>query len=130
MPLNKKIWSISFVFLSSGIAGLALTFLTFTIDFLNRDGDLYSRVVAIISKPFIYLGRNPLAIYVLMMGTQSIMNWIPIGDMSLWDRIYYSVFESWITNKEVASTIYGIFYAIIWIVVGWLLFRKNIFVRL
>jgi predicted acyltransferase len=35
MPLNKKIWSISFVFLTSAVTGLSLTFITFFVDVLG-----------------------------------------------------------------------------------------------
>jgi predicted acyltransferase len=35
MPLNKKIWSISFVFLTSAVTGLSLTFITYTVDVLG-----------------------------------------------------------------------------------------------
>jgi len=34
MPLNKKIWSISFVFLTAAVTGLFLTFITYTVDVL------------------------------------------------------------------------------------------------
>ena len=130
MPINKKIWSISFVFVSCGIAGLCLTFLTYTIDVIGAEDNQYSRIVKEVSKPFIYLGRNPLAVYVLMMAAQSILAMIPVTDDGLWDAIYYSCFESWIPGKEVASTIYGLFWLIIWILVGWIMFKKNIFIRL
>lgn len=66
MPLNKKIWSISFVFLTSAASGLALTLITYLFDVLNKKYVKYGRVANIITKPSIWLGRNPLAVFVVM----------------------------------------------------------------
>lgn len=66
MPLNKKIWSISFVFLTSAASGLALTLITYLFDVLNKKYVRYGRVANIITKPSIWLGRNPLAVFVVM----------------------------------------------------------------
>lgn len=35
MPLNKKIWSISFVFLTTAVSGLSVAFITFFVDVLG-----------------------------------------------------------------------------------------------
>lgn len=37
MPFCKKIWSISFVFLTSGVSGFSLLFLTYVIDILGKN---------------------------------------------------------------------------------------------
>lgn len=129
MPLNKKIWSISFVFITCGIAGIALTLLTLAIDVKGKGDDSYSRFVKLISQPFVYLGRNPLAIYVLLMGSQSIIGLIPAGEHNLWDQIYYYGLESWLP-AGFASTLYGIIWAVILTLVAWKMYQKNIFIRL
>jgi heparan-alpha-glucosaminide N-acetyltransferase len=66
MPLNKRLWSISFVFLTSGITGLSLAFVTFFIDVLGKRYAKYGKIINKITTPFLWLGMNPLAIYVLM----------------------------------------------------------------
>lgn len=66
MPLNKKIWSISFVFLTTAVSGLSLTLITYVVDVLGSKYEKYGKIVSIVTKPFIWLGRNPLAIFVLM----------------------------------------------------------------
>ena len=66
MPLNKKIWSISFVFLTSAVSGLSLTFITFFVDVLGGKHPKYGRIINVLTTPFVWLGRNPLAIFVLM----------------------------------------------------------------
>lgn len=131
MPLNKKIWSISFVFLTTAVTGLSLTFITFAVDVLGPKHEKYNKIITIITKPFIWLGRNPLAIFVLMdLLAIFMIKYIIINEKSSWSHFYHYVFASWISNKEVASTIFACFFAIIWTVVGWLLFRFKIFIRL
>lgn len=68
MPLNKKIWSISFVFLTAAVSGLSLSIITYLFDILPKKfpTSLYPKLVKIITHPFLWLGRNPLVIFILM----------------------------------------------------------------
>jgi predicted acyltransferase len=66
MPLNKKLWSISFVFLTTAVTGLSLTLVTFCIDILGGKYPKYGKIINTIITPFIWLGRNPLAIFIIM----------------------------------------------------------------
>lgn len=102
MPLNKHLWSTSFVFLTIAVSGLSLAFLTFFIDTLSQrwPGGIYQKIVNIISHPFIWLGRNPLAIFILMDGVAIIMiKYIIIDDKSAWYYFYHYAFKSWIKDK-------------------------------
>ena len=131
MPLNKKIWSISFVFLTTAVSGLSLTFITYVVDVLGSKYEKYGKIVNIVTRPFIWLGRNPLAIFVLMdVLAILLIKYIIIDDKPAWSHFYHYVFASWISNSEVASTIYALFFAILWTAVAGVLFRFNIFIRL
>lgn len=131
MPLNKKIWSISFVFITSAVSGLSLTFITYFVDVLGSKHPRYGRIITKITTPFIWLGRNPLAIFILMdVLAILLIKYIIIDEKSAWAHFYHYVFASWIGNPEVASTVYACFYVVLWTLVAGLLFRKNIFVRL
>ena len=93
MPLNKKIWSITFVFVTAAASGVALTVITYLCDILPKNRPTYSRVCKIITQPFIWLGRNPLAIFVLMMIFEIILSdYIIIDDKSAFYWFYYYVF--------------------------------------
>lgn len=131
MPLNKKIWSISFVFLTSAVSGLSLTFITYFVDVLGNKHPRYGNVINKITSPFVWLGRNPLAIFVLMDALAIILiKYIIINDKSAWAHFYHYVFASWISNPQVASTIFSIFFVLLWTAVAGLLYRFKIFVRL
>lgn len=131
MPLNKKIWTISFVFLTTSITGLSLTFITYTVDIMGATYARYGKVVGVITRPFIWLGRNPLAIFIIMDAVAILMiKYIIVDDKSAWYYFYHYAFATWISNPEVGSTIYACFWAVVYTLVAALLFRFNIFVRL
>jgi predicted acyltransferase len=131
MPLNKKIWSISFVFLTSAVTGLSLTFVTYFVDILGNKYPRYGNIINKIMSPFVWLGRNPLAIFVLMDALAIILiKYIIIDEKSAWGHFYHYVFASWISNPQVASTIFSIFFVLLWTGVAGLLYRFKIFIRL
>lgn len=131
MPLNKKIWSISFVFLTAAVSGLSLTFITFFVDVLGTKHPRYGKVINIILSPFIWLGRNPLAVFVLMIALDIFMiKYIFIDGKSMWAQFYHYAFATWITNKEVCSTIFSMFWVVFWTIFSGILYRFKIFVRL
>jgi predicted acyltransferase len=52
MPLNKKIWSVSYMFFTSGFSGLTLTALYYLIDVIDKP------YLKRISAPFKWLGNK------------------------------------------------------------------------
>jgi heparan-alpha-glucosaminide N-acetyltransferase len=52
MPLNKKMWSVSFMFFTSGFSGLSLVALYYIIDVIDKP------VIKKIFTPFIWLGKK------------------------------------------------------------------------
>lgn len=66
MPINKRLWSISFVFVTSAITGLSLVLITIIFDVLGKQYKKYGKIITKVTQPLLWLGLNPLAIYVLM----------------------------------------------------------------
>lgn len=54
IPLNKNLWSLSFIFVMAGVTFISLTIMYLLIDIY----DIYS------GTPFLYLGRNSITIYI------------------------------------------------------------------
>lgn len=74
MPLNKKIWSISYTFLTICISGVSLTVITVLLDVLKKDSEKYQKVAGWITAPLIWFGRNPLAIFISRDFVDDLMN--------------------------------------------------------
>lgn len=131
MPLCKKLWSTSFVFITVGVSGLSVTLLTVLVDILGDSIGLYARVVKKITQPFIWLGRNPLIIFILMDAVAIIMiKYVKIHGKSLWAQFYHYAFKSWLHNTYVCSTVFALFFALLWISVAGVLYKRKIFIRL
>lgn len=131
MPLNKKIWSISFVFLTAAASGLALVIITYLVDVLGLRHPRYAKIVNKIIQPSIWLGLNPLAIFVFMEALAILLEvYIVIDDVSAAHHFYNHAFLSWIGNKEVASTIFPVFFLLIWTLVAGLMYKFKVFIRL
>ena len=67
-PICKKRWSISFAFLTSAFSGAALSLCFIFVDILDK------RVVKeYIIQPFLWLGMNPLFIFVAMIAFDNLL---------------------------------------------------------
>ena len=61
MPFNKKLWTLSFALFTSGTAGVTLIFCYIFVDYYH------TKISQVMKWPFIWLGMNPLFIYLAMM---------------------------------------------------------------
>jgi predicted acyltransferase len=64
VPYNKKIWSLSFVLVTAGLAGTTLSLCYFFVDIFEWKG---KQILQKLSQPFVWLGMNPIAIFALMI---------------------------------------------------------------
>lgn len=131
MPLNKKIWSISFAFLNIGIAGISLTLLVLIIDTISSKSECYRKVCKVLTAPFLALGRNPLAIFFLMDALGIILIiYVKIDDKSAWSWIYKNTYGNWIDDKTVASELFSLSFVFLWIIVSGIMYRCKVFIKL
>jgi hypothetical protein len=66
MPPNKKIYSLTFLFAVLSTSATILTLLLIVIDYVPQAVRKHSRAVHIITRPFTWLGMNPLAVFLLL----------------------------------------------------------------
>ena len=131
MPLNKKLYSASFTLTVIGVSGVMLTiFYAFT-DILPARHSGARRVVEAVTAPLKWLGLNPLAVFVGMDVLAILMGiYIKINDRSVWSLFYSHVFSSWISHKEIASTVFACFFLVLWTLVAGLMHRCKLYLRL
>lgn len=81
MPYHKRMWTVSYVFLTSAATGISLVLITYLFDVLSPIKPRLKQVTDKLMIPFIWLGRNPLAIYILMEVTNIILHlYVKIGE--------------------------------------------------
>lgn len=127
---NKKRWSVSFAFITSGISGAALCLCFALVDIMNKPF-IKEKLI----KPTLWLGMNPLFIFVAMIAFDNIlMNNIKFDyngkPNNVWNFIDKQLFDSWIKQPYVSSVIVSFLNLFLWLFVAWLLYIKKIFIKL
>lgn len=124
-PLNKSLWTSSYVVYTSGLALLTLGFCYFLIDIKG-----YKRW----AKPFVIFGVNALALFVFSGIMARVMGMIRVPDIegktvSLQQWIFNNVFLS-IASPINASLLYAISFILFWLFLMWLLYRRRMFIKI
>ena len=117
-PINKKLWTGSFVFLTVGIDCVLLAALVYLIDFLQIRRFNYF---------FEVFGRNPLFIYLLSELGVTLLWFFPIGGVSLYRWLFDSVFSK--AGMYFGSFLFAITVMLSCWLVGYVLDKKKIYVR-
>lgn len=118
-PINKKLWTSSYVLYHSGLALLTLGTVWWVVDKKGYDGW---------TTPFVWFGMNPLAIYVLHEVIGIVLYAIPVGDTSLYKWIFENVFHSWLGAYN-ASLAFAIGMVLLNLLFAWILYKKKIFIK-
>ena len=130
-PINKKIWTSSYVCYTSGLAMLIISVMIYLIEFKDYRGAW--------SKFFVVFGKNPLFIFVisaLVVKVLALVRWVDhINEEGKEVYItplpwFYKYICKPISDKlEVGSLIYALcMIAFFWLIVWWL-DRKRIYIR-
>jgi predicted acyltransferase len=124
-PINKKIWSSSYVVL---MAGLSLHFLAMCYWLIDIRG--YRRW----AWPFIVFGSNAIVVYVASSLGAKTLGRIKLatadgGEIRLNAWIYQHVFASWAGELN-GSLFYALSYVALWLIVLIPLYRKRLFVKI
>jgi predicted acyltransferase len=124
-PINKQLWTSSYVFYTSGIALLALGVLYWWIDIKE-----HRRA----TQPFVVYGTNALIVYTLSGLLARTLNAVHIPDASgnsanikVW--LWESVFEPAFASPYNASLAYAIANVLLLLGFAWLLYARRIFIK-
>lgn len=123
-PINKALWTSSYVLLT---AGLALQFLAFCFWLVDIKG------IRRWATPFLVLGSNALIIYFLAELFSHIISLVSFtradgSAVDLKTLIYENAFASWASPVN-ASVLFAICVVLLWLGVAALLYRKRIFIK-
>jgi predicted acyltransferase len=123
-PINKSLWTSSYVLFTAGMALQLLGICYWLVDIKGY------RAWA---KPFIIFGVNALALFVFSGLLARLMGIIKIpradgSSIALQPYIFKNLFASWAAPLN-ASLFYAIIYIFFWLLLMWLLYRKDIFIK-
>ena len=119
-PINKAIWSSSFVLVTSGWATLILSIIYYFKDFKKIE----------FGTIFKYVGMNAITIYFLSSFLSKSMYLIKIDkDNNIHSFIYETLFVQSFLPQEFSSLLYALVVVLFYLGLGYLLYKKNIFIK-
>ncbi|MCB9210004.1 MAG: DUF5009 domain-containing protein [Ignavibacteriales bacterium] len=122
-PINKSLWTSSYVLYTGG---LALNFLAICYWFI--DVKKYTWWI----KPFKVYGMNAITVYFLSGIVGRLLNQIKIttelGEITIKEFLFNNLFLTWLAPIN-ASLLWAIVYVLIWLGLMWILYAKRIFIK-
>ncbi len=125
IPINKNLWTPSYAVFMTGCALGLMAFLWWFVDV---------RGAVKWGMPFSVLGLNAIAAYILSSAAGKIMVHIQVlreggGAVTVKALVYQGLFAGWLSPFN-ASTAYSVAFLAFWIAVMYLLYRKNIIIKI
>lgn len=124
-PLNKSLWTSSYVIYTTGIALLTLAACYWLIDI---------KQIKWWTKPFVVFGVNALALFVFSGIFARLLGMVRLAgpeagkEISLQQWIFNNFFLSWASPIN-ASLSFALAFILFWLFLMWILYRKNIFIK-
>jgi predicted acyltransferase len=121
-PINKSLWTSSYVLYSGGIAMQFFAALYWVVDVQG-----YKKWFT----PFVYYGTNAIFVFVASGMLAKTLLRIKVDaeeKVSLWSYLYQNMYASWLPPK-VASLLFAITLLALFLVILWQMYKKKIFVK-
>ena len=122
LPLNKRVWSPSYVMMTCGLASLLQAFLMYVIDLRSTSPSTLH--LPPFTKFFHVFGVNALALYV-----SSELLAILLGNWGVSEVVYNGI-HAVIAAPKFASLAYAIYFVLLNFAIGYALYRKKIYIKL
>ena len=125
-PINKSLWTSSYVLLSAGIACLVLSVIFWLVDIEGYRGW---------TVPFLVFGTNAITAYWLSTLCGIVLDWITLTgpgegeQVVLKTYLYDTAYASWLSPAN-ASLAYAVSYVVLWLGLLSFLYRWRIFIRI
>jgi len=120
-PINKKLWTSSYVLLTAGLALLCLALCYWVVDIKQWKGSW--------SRFFLVFGMNAIAAYVFAEMISHCLARFSPGDGMTWQEVVYQHLFEPLASPLNASLLYAITYVLMCWVAMWALHRKGIFLK-
>jgi predicted acyltransferase len=130
-PINKKIWTSSYVFYTTGLATITLSMLIYLLEFKNAKGTW--------SKFFDIFGKNPLFVFFMsgfLPRVVALFRWVDHVDekgekvyTSALPWFYEHVCKDISTDLRIGSFVYALCFITFFAILAYLLDKKKIYIK-
>ena len=119
-PINKALWTSSFVLVTAGWANLVLALIYYLTDVKGiKFGSLFR-----------YAGANAITLYFLSSFISKILGQIKIGeDTSLHGWLFGTIYVHDFMSLQLSSLLYGLTVVAFYMLLAYVLYKKNIFIK-
>ncbi|QTD36249.1 DUF1624 domain-containing protein [Polaribacter batillariae] len=119
-PINKAIWSSSFVLVTSGWASLILAIIYYLVDIKSIK---FGRI-------FKYVGMNAITIYFLSSFISKTFYLTSVGETeNIHSFLFQNIYVQSFFSAEFSSLLYAITVVAFYVLLGYILFKKKIFIK-
>jgi len=121
-PINKSLWTSSYVLFSGGAALLLLSLFYWVMEVMGR------RAWA---TPFVVYGMNAIAVFVAsgLLAKQMALSRVGEGEVPVKTWIYENLFASWAGALN-GSLLFALTYVLFWLAIMWVLYTKRVFIKI
>ncbi|QLG45423.1 acyltransferase family protein [Costertonia aggregata] len=118
-PINKALWTSSFVLVTAGWANIVLALIYFMTDVRKiQFGSLFK-----------YVGANAIAVYFLSSFISKLMGQIKVGKTSLHGWLFQNIYVHDFMSVELSSLLYALTVVTFYVIVAYFLYKKKIFIK-
>ncbi len=119
-PINKALWSSSFVLVTAGWANIFLALIYYLTDVKGfQFGSIFK-----------YTGANAITIYFLSSFITKLFYSIEVADeMSLHGWLYANIYVQSFLSGEMSSLLYGLTVTGFYLLLAWYMYRRKIFIK-
>lgn len=119
-PVNKNLWTSSYVLVTSGLACLTLGTMYYLVDI---------RGLKSWAKPGIIFGSNAIAIYFISDCISYLLYWLPVGSAPINEQFVTALINSGVYPK-IASVTFAAIFVMINFLIALFLYKRKIFIKL
>ncbi len=119
-PLNKALWTSSFVLVTGGWASLIFAGIYYVADILGH---------STWGKPAIIFGSNAITVYFLASFTAKLFGMIELSDGQSVHGYLYEMLSNVITTPKLSSLIYALLVVSYYYLIAHILYKKKIFIK-
>lgn len=125
MPINKKLWTSSFVLLTAGLGTISLVACLWLFDMVGANSPVLNRI----ATAFQMVGVNAIFVFVASGIGARIFGMIPWGETNLRNAYYQALFVGPLGDGKLASLGFAVSMVAFWWFVLWLMWRRGWSIR-
>ncbi len=118
-PINKALWTSSFVLVTAGWANLILALIYYLTDVKKMQ----------FGSIFRYAGANAITLYFLSSFISKIMGMIKVGETSLHGWLFDTVYTHDFMSLQLSSLLYGLTVVAFYVLLAHILYQRKIFFK-